>query len=343
MRILLIGYYGSKNLGDDLMLNNLLDYLTNVSYVKKVYVIVTENYYRHKDDKILFISKNDKISKFKKIFYLLKSSVVVWGGGTCFYDNDGLYSLYKYWKLSKLLNKRFIFLGIGIGKLSGKFKDLSIKIIKNSHYISTRDEYSFNFVKRYNKNTCLGGDLVFLKYSETNIKLNRKKNNKQLKNISFSGIYMGNKSISFYSEQLKKLINELGVIIHFLPAHEKDIDFHKKLSANLPNKNVRLINNFDIEKYQNVMQYMDFHIGMRLHSIVLADIFSVPNLGIEYANKVRYYLEKSNSLDRLLKLYSPIHPELIKKILYNYNPNIDFMKKEKETSLKCLNKFWRIE
>ncbi len=60
---------------------------------------------------------------------------------------------------------------------------------------------------------------------------------------------------------------------------------------------------------------MDFHIGNRLNSIIIADIVGVPNLGIiqEGTLKIKNYIEKTQILtqERIVQFMEPIAKERI--------------------------------
>ncbi|MBE9029224.1 polysaccharide pyruvyl transferase family protein [filamentous cyanobacterium LEGE 11480] len=59
-----------------------------------------------------------------------------------------------------------------------------------------------------------------------------------------------------------------------------DNKFHEKMQRVLPAGSSTIYNWESPEQFLEVMQGMDFHIGNRLHSIILADILGVPSIGI---------------------------------------------------------------
>jgi len=173
MNIFLFGYYGYQNVGDDIMLNNLLSMLLKQRIIQSIYVNARsiDILDRIDNHRIKYITNDKPIwSKLYRLFAALKCSYWIWGGGTCLFgikNNDGLLNLYKWIKLSKILNKKFIFLGIGIGELDKTGKKITQNIIESAVFISFREKDSIQIAKQLVpnisiNNTILSGDLFFL-------------------------------------------------------------------------------------------------------------------------------------------------------------------------------------
>ncbi|MEL6462619.1 MAG: polysaccharide pyruvyl transferase family protein, partial [Cyanobacteria bacterium J06621_15] len=58
MNILLMGYYGFHNVGDDLFLRQLIDYFAKKQNVKNIFVFCQEDYYERTNDKVRFFAAN---------------------------------------------------------------------------------------------------------------------------------------------------------------------------------------------------------------------------------------------------------------------------------------------
>lgn len=140
--ITIVGYFGADNFGDDLMLKSLIDVLDNKS--------IKFNIFAH--GKIKWIDKSihveywnykDKLSEFRSFNKLIKnSSLILWGGGTCFTDEDGD-GLFKYMLYAKLIGKKIGYAAVGIGNLNRFSRSLKTKVLLNiSNYISFRDKTS---------------------------------------------------------------------------------------------------------------------------------------------------------------------------------------------------------
>ena len=119
MNIVIIGYYGVANLGDDLMLDNLLRFLGFRSDVGHITVFCVENYYKSYC-KTSFIESRSW-NKPAKLLAVMRADAVFWGGGACLYerndDNRGLSGLLRLQRLCRLLHTKFLFLSIGVGDI----------------------------------------------------------------------------------------------------------------------------------------------------------------------------------------------------------------------------------
>ena len=146
-RILLFGYYGRSNIGDDIMLKNLTENLINKK-AKKIVVLVDKSFDLEESfsDRVIFL-KGLKNNFLSFLYYLIRFEYFIWGGGTCFFDNPSVSGLkeLRYFTLirKKINNKRKnFFIGIGIERIS-KNRDIIIKILQNTDGIVLRDEKSY--------------------------------------------------------------------------------------------------------------------------------------------------------------------------------------------------------
>lgn len=349
MRILLMGYYGYGNIGDDLFVKQLTTYFSKQENIKEVFVICEDDYYEKPHEKVSFFSAK-KLSKLQRLFLYLKSDRVAWGGGTLNISGKPG-NLLKIQSLLKLTGKSFSFLGIGLESVNAKegsgIISSSEQVFKNSYLLYLRDYSSYELAQKYLnavKHCCLGGDLAFLDLSiyQPFIKTTPKPSYPQ--NISFSGkFWWGNSRAEFYAQQLIPWIEKYNTMIHLLPGHvgdeRNDNRFHQLMIKYLPASNYQLHNWKKPEEFLEILSQMDFHIGNRLHSVILADILGIPNIGIASVNsKISNYIDKTEvlPLERLAEFMEPLTMERVEKIFREYQRPVDFIENESKASEKCL-------
>ncbi len=342
MQINLLGYYGFHNIGDDLMLENLLTYFLESGRISRINVFCRETYYPNKEG-VQYYPVN-RFSRLQKAVQLIKNRYTLWGGGTCIYQSKtsrGLFELRRQQKIAATFGRRFGLLGIGIGELKDKkYIDTAINLLRDSNFVYFRDEESLQSAKLLaEKNYCLGGDLVFL----SDIEPVPPKD--ELRKISFSGHYNFKKyPLQLMAENLKELIDKMNCKIYFLPAHTgssyNDNEYHKQLATYLK-PGFYEICDWDVpEEYIQILGEMDFHIGIRLHSLVLSDMLGIPNCGIAYSHKITYYLKKTQVLPDLrnIEIANNDLIDNILKIKEQYKYPETFIKSERKSALNCLDK-----
>lgn len=151
-RVLLLGYYGQGNYGDELMLDAILNELSDfdVTVGKTGTQVGVE--FKHGlvgGDVVVWAGFGGSyLHFFSFISSLLRSDYVIFGGGTLFFDNvtkgyRNLYGLLRVSLLSVLLRKKYSFYGIGIGELlSDRGKAITKFILKNADFVCFRDNKS---------------------------------------------------------------------------------------------------------------------------------------------------------------------------------------------------------
>jgi polysaccharide pyruvyl transferase WcaK-like protein len=324
-RVTIIGYYGSYNHGDDMMLAALLGYLSQRPETGNISVFCQDNYYEQRNN-VTFLDSS-MVGKLGKLLAIMSADTVIWGGGTCFFesaDNSGIYWIRKVQRLCRLLGKNFSFLGIGVDPIRApQLAKVAASLLNDIKIPFFRDSASLANARTigYRGEARIGGDLAFL-WPILVPATGRQRS--RVAQISFSGNgNLGAEQAGIYSAMLAELVAE-GAHVHFLPAHggnSDDTRFHRLVAAALPT-GCYTLHEYEttLARISGLLATMDFHLGMRLHSVIMADLLGVPNIGIAYMEKVRYYVERSGIMprERIVALGEPITATMVKGVLAGY-------------------------
>lgn len=329
MKILIIGYFGRSNLGDDLMLHNL------ISNIKIIHPLARISVVAHDCQLLPPLGDVDIIKSSDKLLYLIslfRANIVIWGGGTCFYDsgnaesNRGIRDLIRIGNLCRLFKTKLFFLGVGVGKITENVEENIKHIFSLSEKIYFRDEFSLIYGKKIiGNNAERSGDLALL------LDVSEKQNDNKMY-ITYSGVYKYDLDLVWLSSILEYLSCKYNAEIAFLPCHRgvgDDNIHHKEVRSLLKSKSIVFdVNNYD--EYIDVLSKSHFHIGVRLHSIVLADMLGVPNIGIEYSPKIKKYIESTGVISdaRCVSSVNDIAFSAIDRVCTDYSKPIDYIRKE---------------
>lgn len=314
-KIFLWGYYGSKNVGDDLLLSLLLNFLSKYDNVK-IQVVVSEIYkeyelYKNVDFLLLPGHKSSKrFIALKNIILYIKAiknnDLVIFGGGTSLFETDKtkfkpLITKYIIFLFNTILYKRpILHLGVGIGTVKTRIGKFCLKkILNNSDHINLREKESYIKALSLTKNTdkvSLGGDLAYL-CSFT----------PKEKNVSYNiGIslfqYYGyisedNSKIGEFYDFCKRYIECIlakhnNVKIHLFSFQTdkggKDEQFNLKLKSEIISTRLHF-HPYDSNtiKFIDNLKSMDLCIGMRLHFLIISVLHGIPILGLNYQPKIK--------------------------------------------------------
>lgn len=307
--VFLFGYYGRGNIGDDIMLNNLLNIFLDKG-VSNISLLVGPDYLPSVADRRITISRGIKDNPVGFVKGLVGSDYFIWGGGTCFFDNPserGLKELNGLLKLRGFFGKREnYFIGIGIEPIY-KSREIILRILKRVKGITLRDPLSLENLIAIDDKIASGlkflevyDDIVFLKQTTRFLeKSGKASSNLPPGNyITFSGHFKyGREMAQHTATQIIRLLERFGddYNIVFLPAKfksESDDLFHDLVINEL--REARFGRFFkadinDINDFVSVLGHAKYHIGMRLHSLILADMLNIPNIALAYQNKVFQY------------------------------------------------------
>lgn len=358
MKYLIYGYYGYNNLGDELLLNSIVENIT-ASDISAYFTILnksTINLKRYDNVKysnirdILHNSSN-KILKFIHFFKSFKehidnSDVFIIGGGTLFMDNGKINFLMAYLSYfvsyASKKNKKVILLGIGIDILSNPFSLLWMKrILSNVNYAYCRDELSFQIAKKISSknNVNLTQDLLFCNKKITDYFSENFRENHKTIGISLIDYSSKFKKDFVYTinELLKQYIDDgfnIKLLSFQINTDRADNIFYKKL---INHKNIEIIE-LNIDNFVEHFKNIDYILSMRFHGILLGLLFGKKVIGIIHESKnyqlcldtnIEYvYLEDFSKQNIYNKNFKAIDKLSLDKLIKLSKKNFNFLKEE---------------
>ncbi|MBU2900556.1 polysaccharide pyruvyl transferase family protein [Maribacter dokdonensis] len=358
-KITLVGYYGYDNLGDDIMLYCILKALLDRHNNLSINLLA-----KRSENLISIVSKFERVNfyEFKNkspfnnfLLYLkciLESKLTIWGGGTCFSDEDGIGNL-KYFRINNLIGRKFGYLGIGIGNILKKDSQKKTEwLLNRTEFAVFREEKSFTLAKNVssNKNLYLSSDLSYLYTNEIDSRT-IKKDYILLSLRDLSNFYSKKEIIHRHEIIMSFLIDYVStrkINIKILPIDSiKDNDvnliFYNTLKYKLESigNNIEFIDETFFDSKIKLIQEASLNITERLHSIVMSKIFNTKCIGLSYSPKIdRFYKEikdnnfitwqESISLEKLYEVEATcknFDSNIFTKLKEEASKNIDLLEK----------------
>lgn len=301
-----MGYYGMLNLGDDLMLNTLLNSHTD----EKINVVqFKDNPLTDQIDNIAYYTwPAGSLAKIKfAIKLILGTEELVFGGGTCFTDEDGD-GFFKYMVLGKLLGRKVKYKAIGIGNLTRFSRILKTKILLNmANEITVRDDQSFIRAQKLTKNKkqiIKEDDLAIKSIADIISEY------KFSQNLDQPYIAVGWRDLKRYDckewndsnyivEYIRKLSRVKG--INKIVMIDVDSYFDRNVNTTifelLKKTDVEVIydQTTDIIEKTKIICEASFVFTSRLHVAVIAEEANIQCEALNYSPKIKYYVDEVQS------------------------------------------------
>ncbi len=282
-RVLISGYIGFSNFGDDLMFEALVNHLksigckvsalcTSCRNIAKTYGIKTYHY-KNPSDILCAINSSD---------------ILISGGGNLIQNETSNFSLFYYLfiiLLAKFAGKKIIIFSQGIGPVSGAFQTwLSKYILGLVDIITVRDSYSQRLLSRWGINSFYSYDAawdipVIPPAPEKAIGIQVRKYNK-LHPAFYANVA---KYVDMFFQDFEIRI--------FSMQNDYDLSECYKLEKIIKSRNMIL--KTKVVPYQNPKKTIEefsklkFLISMRLHANILGLKFGIKTLPVSYSSKVK--------------------------------------------------------
>ena len=281
-KVVISGYYGYGNFGDEAILYTLIQKLkefdADITVISGNPRFTTVNYY-------VKAVKNFSFSQVASV--IRQSEVLISGGGSLLQDVTSLKSLLYYlwviW-LGIKYKKEVIIFAQGIGPVNNPAAAiLTRQLLKRCSYVSVRDENSLNLLKKWGVDAQLVCDPIysFPLVSGTNarsigVQLRDFKtmNDDLLKSIAFQILKdfpdMKIEVLSFQDSIDLDVCNRFAQFVRDIN-HDADISVVSGLTG---------------KSLVSKLSTLDYLIGMRFHSLLLAVKFGIKSAAINYDIKV---------------------------------------------------------
>lgn len=341
-KVVLAGYYGFQNMGDEALLEVLILKLKELNPHIRIFVLANNP---KEISKKLKVEAVERFNLFHLIKAFFMSDRIIFGGGGLFQDITSLKSLLYYLGLiviAKIMRNKIYLIAQGIGPIKRKASKILISItFKFVNEISVRDEKSYEILnKLISKNIIITADpALLLPVHKRDLKTDELKK-KVVVSLRKSPNFTKSKK-DILVQVLKKIIQEENLKLHFLPFHG---DEDKKVS-------IEIINMLDIdcilEEPKTTPQYLIrslegsyMVIGMRLHSLIFSSILEIPFIGLSYDPKVKSFCGTFNSPAIDLETLNPIDLEKsIHDVLMLRQTYIKRIKEKLEQQKQIINNY----
>jgi polysaccharide pyruvyl transferase CsaB len=291
MKILVSGYYGFGNAGDELILES----------------IISELSFKRKDIELTVLSSKPKETSdvhklravdrwnFIKVFYeILRCKVLISGGGGLFQDNTGNIGLYYYLLiilLAKIFGKKVYVYGAGVNNLKRINRIITTRIFKHVDGISVRESDSFSLLTKWGlpgEKIKITADPVILKEVAAG------KYNKSETNVVFilqpplKGVW----NSELFAKLADAIYQRLKANLIFIPFYpEKDAGFSKSVMKSMKSKST-FVHWKHFDDIYNILGKADLVISQRLHGLILALLYGIPIIGISEDDKIDRFMKE---------------------------------------------------
>jgi N-acetylglucosaminyldiphosphoundecaprenol N-acetyl-beta-D-mannosaminyltransferase len=301
MKLLLAGYYGVGNIGDEAILRSLVSAIKKDHPQAAISVLSADPAGTSKAYDINAVHKYAFVNVLKE---LKNSDAFILGGGGLIQDSTSIRSLLYYLFLiisAKILKKKVILLGQGIGPVRNKY--LLKWALKGVDLITVRDERSLKElteIKAKPRKLVMTADLSFMMAppdKENSKKIlgsaGIKKTKSRLIGISLRPPVKG-KNIEAKYKAMASLCDHLmekkdSQLVFLIFNHPDDLNVTSKVMGMMKNPANVILKQLDPAEMLGVIAGMDAVIGMRLHSLIFSAIARVPGFGLSYDPKVESF------------------------------------------------------
>ena len=291
-QILLVGYFGFDNLGDELLLISLLDFIRHNFQDIKPLVLYGKN--------LPSVYGADVIPRKKLLSGIIKADGVCFSGGSIIQDATSVRSLVYYLGiilLSFITGKPVIMVSQGFGPVETWLGKKLIRILDLVYSISVRDVDSYKFLERSGirrPKIYQGNDLVsFLDIDRFRI---------EDSSVERDVLVSVREAEGFREEEF------LDAFVRFREENNLNLAFfvtHKDEDARITEEFARKL---DCEilfwddpiSAMKILSSARFIVSMRLHPLIISSLLEIPFLGIIYDPKVRSFVSlfpDAHSLD----------------------------------------------
>lgn len=300
--IVISGYYGFANAGDEAMLAAMIEALTDIEPNVKITVIsgnTADTRKRHGVNAVYRLN-------YPEIARVMsRSDLLISGGGSLLQDVTSDRSLYYYLSimmLAKRLHKPVMLYAQGIGPVRGTLAKNAMRVIGNMvDLITVRDEgsrlelASLGVTKppvHVTADPVLAMHPVDAEIGRSILRRYGAEGAAPLIGLSVREW----KDWTYYKQVLAsaadQIIEEYGARVVLIPMQwPDDLEAARKIAVRMKHKPALLPDEYTTSELLSLVGNLDILIGIRLHALIFAAVMHVPMIGVSYDPKIDRFLE----------------------------------------------------
>lgn len=301
--VVLSGYYGFNNSGDEAILESIIDSLKQEKEDIKI-LVLSKKPHQTMEKYNVFALNRYHVLKIPN--YLKMSRVFINGGGSLIQDITSTHSLVYYTYLMRMAKKfglKVMLYANGIGPITKEYNvKRAKKALRLCDYITLREPESFKELERFGINTAntrlsadptlrtkkIEGDELNKILLEEKIDLNRKYfalSFRQWKNSDPEFVDKIVKIINFVNEKYN--LYPLFIPMQFPNDQIISSEIIQKCNCECS----ILKNEYSVKELLGIVGICEFVLAMRLHTLIYSVSVNVPVIGIVYDPKIRAFME----------------------------------------------------
>ena len=305
-KLLIAGYHGFGNCGDEAILQAMVKNIRALPVDLEITALSKKPDFTKTEYNVNSVQRFDL---FGVLGAILKSDVVLSGGGTLLQDGTSTRSLLYYLsiiKTAKLFGKRVMVYANGIGPVNGaRNRKLVKKVLTGVDVITLREKLSeadLRSIGVTRDDVTVTADPAFTLesaddarateiFADENIPIERGK----MVGVSVRAWNKAKYGDDFVVKLAKTCdtLAKQGKTIVLLPMeYPRDLEISQKLIDNMQEKAYIFKKRYNPSEILGLVGCFDLMISMRLHTLIFAAVKNVPMLGIIYDPKVEYYLRE---------------------------------------------------
>lgn len=301
-RILICGYYGYDNCGDDAILQSILGQLKQRCGDTPVTVIANSPEKIEKEYGILAIPRYD----MKGIWKALDSTeVLLFGGGGLLQDITSSRSLYYYLSILKMAQIRKVKTMIYANGMGPLLRPLNRwctkKCLNKADVITVRDEDSAKLLKEIGVNKrkiLVTADPVFGLSEDLEDPFDGK-DTSWMPEGAYAVITVRNwkETDSLIIKEMTKFCERFeekqGIRALLIPMqYDWDVDISREIKNKIKGKAYLPDRPLTVDEIRYLISRAEFVVGMRLHSLIFAMLHQVPCIAVSYDPKVEGFMKQ---------------------------------------------------
>ena len=303
--VILSGYYGFKNIGDDAMLQAIIN---NLRMYKNDIRIMVLSKKPLETKEIYNVDSINRINIFR-IFRTMKyTKLFIYGGGNLIQDNTSTRSLVYYlstiW-LAKRLGLKVMFYANGFGPLKkSNNKRLTKKIMNQVDVITLREKLSMDELN----NMCIDKPKIIITADPAlTVDYIEGEEIDEIfanENINTQGPFVGIsvrkwQGFEKYEEVIARtadyMIEKYDIKPVFIPMHyPNDLYTIESVISKMKGKGYVIKNKYSVPQTLGIIKRMEMLVGMRLHALIFATSMNIPVVGLVYEPKIEGFLQYAN-------------------------------------------------